>query len=164
MAEAGTASIWRASTGGTNTEAQAKTAGDIIEFNGTGLSPDDNGSITSLTLHFVEDLSIQPNPNRHLSQIQDGKLGTMELIIKGTFQNQLSAGGIAKFFTWMKSDKTDATFIYGRFGIRYNKMTQVEVIPTALQGYILFDFIIDDIDEFENIATFTARFYKNGVA
>ncbi len=163
MAEAGTASIFRLSTG-TTTEAAAKTAGDIVEFNGTSLSPDDNSTISNMTLHYVEDLSIQPNPNRHLSQIQDGKLGTMELIIKGQFKNQLSAGGITKFQTWMINDKSDTTFIYGRFGIRYNKMTQVEVLPTATQGYILFDFIIDDVDEFQNIAKFTARFYKNGTA
>ena len=163
MAEAGTASIFRLSTG-TTTEAAAKTANEIIEFNGTSLSPDDNGKIESMTLQYVEDLSIQPNPNRHLSQIQDGKLGTMELTIKGSFINPDTAGGIAEFQSWMIADKTDATFVFGRFGIRYNKMTQIEVLPTATQGYILFDFELIDIEEFQNIAKFVARFYKNGTA
>ncbi len=163
MAEAGTASIFRLSVGVT-TEAAAKTAGDIIEFNGTSLSPDDNSNLTSLSIQYIEDLSIQPNPNRHLSQLQDGKLGTQELTIKGRFVNQISAGGILKFMTWMNTDKTDTSYPFGRFGIRYNKMTQVENIPTAIQGYILFDFELNDVDEFQNIATFTARFYKNGVS
>jgi len=163
MAEAGTASIFRLSTG-TTTEAAAKTANEIIEFNGTSLAPDDNGKIESMELHYVEDLSIQPNPNRHLSQIQDGKLGTMELTIKGSFTNPDTAGGIAEFQSWMIADKTDTTFVFGRFGIRYNKMTQIEVLPTATQGYILFDFQLIDIEEFQNIAKFVARFYKNGTA
>ena len=161
MAEAGTASIFRLSTG-TTTEAAAKAANDIIEFNGTSLNPDDNGSITLMELHYIEDLSIQPNPNRHLSEIQDGKLGTMELIITGNFKNPHTAGGIAKFQTWMINDKDDTTFVFGRFGIRYNKMTQIEVLPTATQGYILFDFQLTDVEEFQNKVNFIARFYKNG--
>ena len=147
---------------GTTTEAAAKAANDIIEFNGTSFNPDDNGSITLMELHYIEDLSIQPNPNRHLSEIQDGKLGTMELIITGNFKNPHTAGGIAKFQTWLINDKDDTTFVFGGFGMRYNKMTQVEVLTTETRVYVLFDFQLHDGESFQNKGHLLASFYKKG--
>jgi len=163
MVEAGTGSIFLV-TNTSDTEAIAKTASNIIEFNGTGLSPDDRTNVKTMSIHYIEDLSLHPNPNRHLTQIQAGKLGTVEVIITGTFVNPDLAGAIAELQSWMNGDKTNSAFPFGRFGIRYDKMTQIELLPTATVGYILYDCYIEDVEEFEAKADFILKFYRNGTA
>lgn len=159
---AGTASLFRIESTG-QTESTARTAGTIIEFNSTsGGSPDDSSKIDSLDIHYIEDISVHPNPNRHLSQIQDGKLGTIEFVIKGHIDNPDSAGLIGKFKTFMENDKTNTSLPFGKFGIRYDNMSQFDLTPTSTQGLILFDFQIKDVEEFQNKAEWIARLYRNG--
>ena len=160
MAVAGTASIYRIDTTG-DTETTAEAASETVEFNG-GTTPDALGSTDSLEIHMIEDVSLHPNPNRHLSQIQDGKLGTKELILKGFFKTPDSAGGIAKINNWMIADKTNASLPFGRFGIRYDNMSQFDLTPSATVAYILYDFVVKDVEEFQDKAEFTIRMYLNG--
>lgn len=158
---AGTASIYRIDANG-DTENDARTANQIVEFNGTGLTPDDRSYINSLEVHYINDVSIHPNPNRHLSQIQDGKLGLIELTLKGTFTTPASAQAIAKFHTWLVQDKTNSSLTAGRFGLRYDNMSQFDLTPSTTIGYILYDFIVHDVEEYQNKATWEARLYRNG--
>ena len=162
MAQAGTAAIFRIDAVN-DTEASAKTANQLVEFNG-GDEPDALASCDSMQVHLIEDVSIHPNPNRHLSQIQDGKLGLKEILVKGHFKTPNSAGGILKFNNWMIQDKTNAALPFGRFGLRYDNMSQFDLTPSATIGYILYDFIVKDVEEFQNKAEFEARLYLNGTA
>ena len=162
MVQAGTAAVFRIDAVG-NTEATAKTANEIVEFNG-GDNPDALGSTDSLEVSLIEDVSLHPNPNRHLTQIQDGKLGVKEIILKGFFKTPDSAGGIAKFNNWMVNNKTNAALPYGRFGLRYDNMSQFDLTPSATVGYILYDFKVRDVEEYQGKAEFVARFYLNGTA
>jgi hypothetical protein len=158
---AGTASIFRIDSNG-DTESDARTANQIVEFNGTSLNPDDRSFVESLEVHYINDISIHPNPNRHLSQIQDGKLGLIELTIKGSFTTPDSATAIARFNNWMIQDKTNSSLVYGRFGLRYDNMSQLDLTPSTTIGYILYDFIVKDVEEFQNKAVWEARLYRNG--
>lgn len=158
---AGTASIFRIDSNG-DTESTARTAGNIIEFNGTSLSPDDRSYTTSLKVHYINDVSLHPNPNRHLTQIQDGKLGLIELELQGVFETPDSASGIAKFHTFMTQDKTNSSLPYGRFGLRFDNMSQFDLTPSSTIGYILYDFEVMDVDEYQNKASWIARIYRNG--
>ena len=160
MAVGGTASIFRIDAN-TETETTAEAANQTVEFNG-GVNPDALSSTDSLEVHYIEDVSIHPNPNRHLSQIQDGKLGTLEIILKGFFKTPNSAGAIAKFNNWMINDKTNASLPFGRFGLRYDNMSQLNLTPSTTIGYILYDFIVKDVEEYQDKAEFTARLYRNG--
>lgn len=162
MAVAGTASIFRIDTTG-ETEITAEVANQTVEFNGGG-NPDSRSYIDSLEVSLIEDVSLHPNPNRHLTQIQDGKLGTKEVIVKGFFKTPDSAGGILKFNNWMIQDKTNASLPYGRFGLRYDNMSQFDLTPSSTVGYILYDFKVKNVEEFQNKAVFEARLYLNGTA
>lgn len=158
---AGSASIFRIDTVG-DTESDARTASQIVEFNGTGLTPDDQSFIESLEVHYIEDVSIHPNPNRHLSQIQDGKLGMIELTLRGTMTTPNTALAIQVFNNWMIQDKTNSSLAFGRFGLRYDNMSQLNLTPSGTIGYILYDFIIKDVEEFQDKAVWEARLYRNG--
>ncbi len=160
MATAGTASIFMITTNG-DTELTAQLAGNTVEFNG-GATPDSRGYVDSMEVHLIEDISLHPNPNRHLTQIQDGKLGTKEVIIKGFFKTPDSAGGITKLNNFMLADKTNASLPYGRFGIRYDNMSMFNLTPSASVGYILYDFVVKNVEEYQDKAIFTARLYLNG--
>jgi len=158
---AGTASIFRIDANG-ETEADARTANQIVEFNGTSLNPDDQSYTESFKVHYIEDVSIHPNPNRHLSQIQDGKLGMIEITIKGTFTTPNTASAIGVFNRWMIQDKTNTALPFGRFGLRYDNMSQLNLNPSSTLGYILYDFTLTDIEEYQNKAIWEARLYRNG--
>ena len=160
MVAAGTAAVFRIDTTG-DTEATAKTANQIIEFNG-GNNPDALASTDSLNVHLIEDVSLHPNPNRHLTQIQDGKLGLKEITLRGHFKTPSSAGGIAKFNNWMIQDKTNASLPFGRFGLRYDNMSQFDLTSSATIALMLYDFEVEDVVEYQDKATFAARFYTNG--
>jgi len=158
---AGTASIYRIDAN-TETEATARTANEIIEFGTGATNPDARSHLASLRIHFTEDLSIHPNPNRHLSQIQAGKLGVQIVTIKGYFDRPASAGGITKLINWMTNDKTNSALKFGRFGIRADNMSQVDQTPSTTIGYILQDFFVEDIEEFQNRANFECILYRDG--
>ena len=161
MVQAGNSAIFRIDVNG-ETEATAKTANELIEFNGDAVEPDARSKLRSAMIKFTEDISIHPNPNRHLSQIQAGKLGVQIVTLRGYFKTPKSAGGITKFFNWMVNDKTNTALKFGRFGIRVNNMSQLDLTPSTTIGYILQDFQVDDIEEFQDKAEFTAILYRDG--
>jgi len=157
----GTAAIFRIDANG-ETEATARAADEIVEFNSGALIPDARSRMKSLKIGYVEDISIHPNPNRHLSQIQAGKLGTQIVTIMGYFTTPKSAGGITKFLNWMINDKTNSALKFGRFGIRDDNMSQVDFTPSTTNGYILQSFEVEDVTEFQDKAIFTAILYRDG--
>jgi len=157
----GTSAIFRIDANG-ETEATARAADEIIEFNTGAVVPDARSKAASWKIGFVEDLSIHPNPNRHLSQIQAGKLGTQIVTIRGHFLTPKSAGGITKFFNWMTNDKTNAALKFGRFGIRDDNMSQLDLTPSTTIGYILQSFDAEDVTEYQDKAEFIAVLYRNG--
>lgn len=157
----GTVAIFRIDTNG-DTETTATAANEIVEFNTGATNPDARSKASSVSIHQIEDISIHPNPNRHLAQLQANKLGTEEIVITGHFEQPKNAGGIAKFLNWMRNDKTNASLPNGRFGIRDDNMSQINLTPSTTIAYILFDFQCDDIEEFQKKANFTARLYRNG--
>jgi len=136
---AGTASIFRIDANG-DTEVTARGINEIVEFNTGATNPDARSKLKSARITFVEDISIHPNPNRHLSQIQDGKLGTQIIIITGQFVTPASAGGIVRFFNWMTNDKTNTSLPFGRFGVRFDNISALDQTPSATIGYILQEF------------------------
>ena len=162
---AGTGSLYRLdATGGT--EATALVAGQIIEFN-QGTSPDANGNLVSTSVRWIEDVSIHPTPNVHLSKIQTGKLGTKEVTIAGYFTNpdtSSQTGGIFKFNNWMANDKTNTDLKFGRFGLRLDNMSVLNLTPSGTIGYLLHDVYIEQPDDSPNEATFIAKLYLNGSA
>jgi len=164
MVQEGTASIFRITTTG-DTEATQKTAGDeLIEFNAGATEPDARSHLSSLRISFTEDISIHPNPNRHLSQIQAGKLGTQIVTIKGYFDRPAASGGLTQFLNWMKEDKTNASLPFGRFGIRIDNVNQLNITPVTAFGYILHSVWIEDIEEYQSRANFECVLYRNGTA
>lgn len=161
MVQAGNAAIFRIDTNG-ETEVTAKTANQIIEFNGDAGSPDARSKLRSAKIKFTEDISIHPNPNRHLSQVQAGKLGVQIVTLRGYFTTPKSAGGITRFFNFMTNDKTNSALKFGRFGIRVDNMSQLDLTPSTAIGYILQDFEVEDVEEFQDKAEFTAILYRDG--
>jgi len=157
----GTAAIFRIDAVG-QTETTATAANEIVEFNTGATNPDGNSKLQSSRIEFIEDISIHPNPNRALSQIQDGKLGTQIVTLKGFFKIPRSAGGIAKFLNWMVNDKTNTALKFGRFGIRVDNISQLDLTPSAAIGYILQSFWVEDIEDFQSLARFEAVLYRDG--
>ncbi len=158
---AGTAAIYTISSDGED-ETDAESANTIIEFGDGASNPDALAQITNISKRYVEDLSLHPNPNRHLTEIQDGKLGTIEYIIEGRIENPDSAGFNTRLDTMMTSDKSNASLPYGIFGVRYDAMSGlIDFNPSATQGLILFDAFVSKKDEFGK-ATFMLRLYQNG--
>ena len=157
---AGKASIYTIATTG-QSESNARTANTIVEFGAGATNPDANSHIRKITKHYIEDLSIHPNPNRHLSEIQDGKLGTIEYIIEGWHEDPDSNAGHTRLDAMMIADKSNASLPFGIFGIRYNEMSQHDFNPDSTKGLILFDYIVDKLDE-QGKANFICRLYRNG--
>jgi len=163
MALDGTFSIFRIDAAGdTEITSQGYATPSVVEFNVGASRPDARSHTSSVNIKYTEDISIHPNPNRHLSQIQAGKLGVQVLTIRGYFETPNSAQGIAKLINWMENDKTNASLPFGRFGIRSSNMTQIALTPSATAGYILVDVDITDVEDIQNVADFTAVLYRNG--
>jgi hypothetical protein len=161
MAVGGTASIFRIDAVGEG-EADAETANQTIEFNTGAGNPDARGHLSSVTVELDEDTSSHPNPNRHLTQWQANKLGTIIVTFRGYFDKPTSAGGITRFINWMTNDKTNAALKFGRFGIRVNNMSQLDLTPSGAIGYILKKVTVTDVEEYQSRAEFVAVLYRNG--
>lgn len=157
----GTAALFRIDANG-DTETTATTNNTIIEFNTGATNPDDQSHLGTVTWRFIEDIAIHPNPNRHLSRVADSKLGTIEIELRGFFDTPNTADGIARLFTWMTNDKTNASLPFGRFGLRVDNMTQINLTPSSTIGLILHHVEIQDVEEFQSHAPFVARLYRSG--
>ena len=158
---AGTAAIYRIDANG-DTEATARTANQIVEFGTGATNPDAKSHASFISFQYLRDVSIHPNPNRELSQIQDGKLGTIEVTIRGFIEDPSNAGMFARVDAWMTNAQANASLPFGRIGIRWDNSNTFDLTPTSAFGYILFDFKIEDVEEFQNKHAFTLRLYRNG--
>ena len=158
---AGTAAIFRIDAVG-DTEVTARTANQIVEFGTGAINPDAKSHASFISKHYIRDVSIHPNPNRELSAIQDGKLGTIEVIIRGFVDDPSNAGLHSRIDTWMTNAMTNAALPFGRIGIRWDNSNTFNLTPSATIGYILFDYILEDVEEFQNKHTFTLRLFRNG--
>ena len=158
---AGTASIFRITTVG-DTEATARTANQIVEFGTGATNPDALSQTLSISIRYLRDVSVHPNPNRELSQLQDGKLGTIEVIITGFVNSPDTAGMFARVDAWMTNAQTNSSLKFGRFGIRWDNMTVLNLTPSGTIGYLITEFFMEDIEEYQNKATFTLKLLRNG--
>ncbi len=161
MAAAGNSSIFRIDANG-ETEATAKTASQIIEFNG-GVAPDALGNLQTTSAHYVRDISIHPNPNRSYNILQDMKAGTKEITIAGWFDSPatVSASSLTLLDTWFANKATNASLKFGRFGLRLNDYTTVSLVPSTTQGYILHDLYVERPEDDPDSVTFVAKLFFN---
>lgn len=158
---AGTAAVYRIDTNG-DVESDAETANEIIEFGSGAANPDAFSFIEEAYWHWLEDVSTHKNPKKALDKKQDNLLADRELIIRGWFEDPDSAGGVALISNWMKEAKTNASLPNGRFGVRIDDITTLDIIPSTGVGYLLYDaevFIPPD-HPFE--ANFTMKFWLVG--
>ena len=158
---AGTASVFRIDAN-LDTEVTAAAANQIVEFGTGATNPDAKSHASSISIRYLRDVSVHPNPTRELSQLQDGKLGTIEVIITGFVDDPDNAGLFARVNAWMVNAQTNSSLKFGRFGIRWDNMTVLDLTPSGTIGYLISEFFMDDIEEYQNKATFTLKLLRNG--
>lgn len=156
----GSASIFRIDSTG-ETETDAKNAGQIIEFN-DGATPDARSFLETARWQWIEDTSRHPNPKKALNKIQDGLLGTRELILTGWFEDPDNAGAMAVISNWMKAAKTNASLSNGRFGVRINDLSTLDINPSATTAYLLYDAEVEIPRDTPYEANFTLKLWLNG--
>jgi len=157
---AGSASIFRITTTG-DTEATARTANQIIEFN-DGTNPDARSFLETARWHWIEDTSLHPNPLKALNKIQDGLLGTRELILTGWFEDPDNAVGIVRISNWMKEAKTNASLPNARFGVRIDDLSNLDINPSASTAYMLYDAEVEIPRDHPFEANFTLKLWLVG--
>lgn len=159
---AGSGAIFRINAPG-DVEADAKTAGEIIEFNG-GDAPDATGKMIATGFRMIRDVSPHPNPKRALTKWQDNLLGTMEVIVTGYFKDHDATAGPAQFFNWQKEPTKNAALPFGQFGLRLDDFAggTLNLTPSASAGYFLVDVDIQDVQTPRDQVTFVARLIRNG--
>lgn len=64
----------------------------------------------------------------------------------------------------MATDKTNTDLKFGRFGLRLDNMSVLNLTPSGTVGYLLHDVYIEQPDDSPNEATFVAKLYLNGSA
>jgi len=156
---AGSGAIFRVTSGG-DTEASVAST-EKIEFSTGAAAPDADGKMTSSSVHWVRDISVHPHPKKKLNRLQDGLLGTKEIIVVGYFTNPDTAGGITNFDVWEDDPMTNTAFPFGRIGIRIDDMPRFDLLPTATKGYLLHDVFVERIEGSPNEASFVARLFLN---
>ena len=159
---AGTGAIFRTDAVG-ETEADARTAGEIIEFNG-GTVPDSTGRLVATGFKMTRDVSPHPNPKRALTKWQDNLLGIMEVTVTGYFVDHDSTTGPTQFFNWQTEAATNSSLEFGQFGLRLDDFGNgiLNLTPSATIGYILVDVEVIDNEVPRDEVGFIARFVRNG--
>lgn len=139
-------------------------AGDKIQFNG-GTVPDLFGHMVTTSWHALRDISVHPNPNKALNVVQDGRLGTIEVILAGYFTRPVQSGGKINFYDWMSDPATsNPNFRYGRFGIRIDDLSEIDLTPSSSRGYILYDVYVERVPDSPNEVGFIAKLYRTSMA
>jgi len=159
---AGTGSIFRIDANG-DTEATARTASEIIEFNG-GTVPDSTGRLAETGFHETRDINFHPNPRRALDQLQDGLLGILEVTIAGWFVDHDTTTGPAKFLNWGKEVAMNSSLKWGRFGLRLDDFAggALDLTPSTTTGYVLHDVEVINVERPRDQVGFIAKLYRNG--
>ncbi len=159
---AGESAIFRTAAPG-DTEADARTAGEIIEFN-SGSAPDNTGRHIATGFRMIRDVSPHPAPKRANTKWQDNLLGTTEVTVTGYFRSHDSSTGPAQLFDWQAEASTTSTLPFGNFGLRLDNFAngKLNLVPTATAGYLLVDVEVQDVETPRDQVTFIARFIRNG--
>jgi len=155
---AGDSAVFRVTNPG-DTEASVG-AGDKIEFNG-GAVPDATGKVITSSWHALKDISVHPNPNKAFNVVQDGQLGTIEVILAGYFTAPVLTIGKANLFAWITGDGTsNPDFRFGRFGVRVDDLVEINLTPNALRGMILYDVFVERVQDSPNEVGFIIKLYR----
>jgi len=159
---AGGSAIFRIATSG-DTEATARTAKDIIEFDG-GSVPDQTGSMVETDIRWKRDVNPHPNPRRSMTKWQDGKLGIIEVTIAGYFTDKTNTVGPHLFHNWQVESGTNASLPWGRWGIRVDDFSTatINLVPTSTEAYLLHDAYVTARETDRGTLGFIAKFYRNG--
>jgi len=139
------------------------TAANKIEFL-PGAVPDSTGRNIKTDFKMRRDVNPHPNPRRALNKIQDSKLGMMEVVVTGYFVDRATTLGPKNLFNWQVEDADNGTFEWGRFGLTLDSFASglLNVTPTTLLGYILYDIVVEDVEKPRDEVPFVAKFYRNG--
>ncbi len=159
---AGTASIYRIDADG-ETEVDARTANQIIEFNTGATNPDALSFLESHYTHWVEDVSTHKNPKKPLDKKQDGQLADRELVLTGWFEDPGNAAGPVRLSNWMKDAKTNASLANSRFGVRIDDFSAIgDLGPSATVAYLLHDVQLEVPPDHPYECNFTIKLWMNG--
>ena len=129
--------IWRAGTvNGAGTEPSGS-GSDIIEFN-TGAVVNDQGFILQTKFTVSSSVAVNELPGA-VDKLQDTGVQGITIFVTGSIQDPQVDGldTAQKFKQWMLEDKTSTALPKGRFGLRLNDFTALNLTPTADRGYIL---------------------------
>ena len=69
---------------------------------------------------------------------------------------------VAQFRDWLREDKTNATYPFGRFGIRNDQRAEYNVVSTSTKGLMLEHFETNEEYEYTGRTGFTIRLRFNG--
>ena len=156
MAEKGNICIFR---DGVETSATEK-----VDFDGDAVVPDAKSHIE--TYNVTMTLVTQENPvpdTNNPSGLQDTGLAVCSYEITGFFDGTGgTALGIALFRDWLREDKTNATYPFGRFGIRNDQRAEYNVVSTSTKGLMLEHFETNEEYEYTGRTGFTVRLRFNG--
>ena len=129
MAINGQSCIWRDTTETLST--------DKIEFNG-GAVVNEQGNIIQTKFIISSSVAVNELPGA-IDKLQDTGVQGITIYVTGSIQDPQVDGldTAQKFKQWMLEDKTSTALPKGRFGLRLNDFTALNLTPTADRGYIL---------------------------
>lgn len=129
MAINGQSCIWRDTTETLST--------DKIEFNG-GAVVNEQGNIIQTKFTISSSVAVNELPGA-VDKLQDTGVQGITIYVTGSIQDPQVDGldTAQKFKQWMLEDKTSTALPKGRFGLRLNDFTALNLTPTADRGYIL---------------------------
>lgn len=129
MAINGQSCIWRDTTETLST--------DKIEFNG-GAVVNEQGNIMQTKFTISSSVAVNELPGG-VDKLQDTGVQGITVFVTGSIQDPQVDGldTAQKFKQWMLEDKTSTALPKGRFGLRLNDFTALNLTPTADRGYIL---------------------------
>ena len=159
--------IWRAGTVNGSGAEPSGSGSDIIEFN-TGSLINDQGHILQTKFNITSSVAVNELPGA-VDKLQDTGVQGIIIYVTGSINNPQGDGSdpAQKFKEWMLEDKTinvtNKVFPKGRFGLRLNDFTALNLTPTADRGYILssVEFIRDG--ETKGKLQFVATLRFNGI-
>lgn len=157
---AGTGAIFRLTNAG-DTEVSV-TSVDKIEWGTGAVTPDSRTQVQSIRYRWTRDITPHPNPNKEMNKKQDGKLRDRQVIISGYLKDSDSAIAAVNLSNWLSQANTTTDFPSGRFGIRVDSLTNLDISPSAGTGYLLEEAVIELPEDSPTEATFTITMTLNG--
>ena len=149
---------------GVETSATEKIDFDTSTSNGVSITPDARSHIETynVTMTLVSQENPVPDTNNP-SGLQDTGLAVVQYELTGFFDGTGSTAlGIAQFRDWLREDKTNATYPFGRFGIRNDQRAEYNVVSTSTKGLMLEHFEVTEVYEYTGRTEFTVRLRFNG--